>query len=263
MRLHIKNQKRFVFMVVACCVALGLVIWAIAAMVSAASARSAQKKEAAAQQSQAEQADKALLTVVNKDHPLAASYEPEDLTALSAKSADGVRLRAQAAHEMDKMLAAMDKAGVPVTVLDGYRSYDDQKSLYDSSDADSPEHIPAGQSEHQTGLAVDVSSPEIDDALSADFASTEAGKWLAAHASEYGFITRYPKNKTDITGEPYMPWHLRYVGKENAQRMATQGRTLEEETGTAASDGKQSQDTTDSAAKTDSSEKTDGAKKSQ
>ncbi len=80
----------------------------------------------------------------------------------------------------------------------------------------------------QTGLAVDLSTSEIDYRNSADFADTAAGRWVAETAHKYGFILRYPEDKSDITGYSYEAWHLRYVGAVAAADIYENGLTLEE-----------------------------------
>jgi len=84
-----------------------------------------------------------------------------------------------------------------------------------------------GASEHQLGLALDITSDTYIELLQG-FADTEAGKWLAEHCCEYGFVLRYPLGKEDITGVEYEPWHFRYVGKEAATVMTEEGICLEE-----------------------------------
>ncbi len=84
-----------------------------------------------------------------------------------------------------------------------------------------------GASEHQAGLSVDIVTLRHQ-VLNDAFADTKAGKWLAEHAHEYGFILRYPKDKEEITGINYEPWHFRYVGKEAAEQIYELGCCLEE-----------------------------------
>ena len=84
-----------------------------------------------------------------------------------------------------------------------------------------------GASEHQLGLAIDIISDNYA-SLDEGFANTEAGKWLAEHSYEYGFILRYPQGKEYITGVEYEPWHFRYVGKEAAAVITKDGICLEE-----------------------------------
>lgn len=85
-----------------------------------------------------------------------------------------------------------------------------------------------GHSEHETGLAIDVSGSDGKCAAEDCFGGTKEAEWLAKHAPEYGFIIRYPEGKEDITGYKYEPWHLRYVGTEISSDIAERGITLEE-----------------------------------
>src|SRR5690606_29333728 len=85
-----------------------------------------------------------------------------------------------------------------------------------------------GTSEHQTGLAMDVSTPNIDNALEAGLGDRVEGIWLRGHCAEFGFIIRYPQGKESITGYAYEPWHLRYVGVDIATTVMSEGITLEE-----------------------------------
>ena len=87
-----------------------------------------------------------------------------------------------------------------------------------------------GQSEHQTGLAMDISSPSVQSALTTDVENTPEGRWLRENAAAYGFILRYPAGKEHITGYAYEPWHFRYVGIPHAAVMAEMDFTLEEYT---------------------------------
>ena len=85
-----------------------------------------------------------------------------------------------------------------------------------------------GTSEHQSGLALDVSCPSIHMELSERFSATGEGRWLKKNAPLYGFILRYPKSKEEITGIPYEPWHIRYVTKPLASWLTITNLTLEE-----------------------------------
>jgi D-alanyl-D-alanine carboxypeptidase len=75
---------------------------------------------------------------------------------------------------------------------------------------------------------MDVTSPEVNYELVEEFGETKEGKWLAENAHKYGFIIRYPKDKVDITGYKYEPWHLRYVGVDHAKEIHNRGISLEE-----------------------------------
>ncbi len=85
-----------------------------------------------------------------------------------------------------------------------------------------------GTSEHETGLGTDVTKGDGTCAAQGCFGGTKEANWLDAHATEYGFIIRYPKGKDAVTSYKYEPWHLRYVGKSVAQAIKSKGITLEE-----------------------------------
>ncbi|MGN1345076.1 MAG: D-alanyl-D-alanine carboxypeptidase family protein [Traorella sp.] len=129
---------------------------------------------------------------------------------------------------LKKLQAAAKKEGYSLDLVSGFRSYETQKSTYQYwCDVYGEEYAQkisakAGHSEHQSGLAFDVGS------LKSSFGDTAAGKWLASHCAEFGFILRYPKDKTDITGYYYEPWHIRYVGVEHSIPIMEKGLTLEE-----------------------------------
>ena len=116
----------------------------------------------------------------------------------------------------------------------GYRSYERQEILYQkacckSSAASSLcETAMPGCSEHQTGLALDVSCPAVSLNLSQAFSETAEGRWLARHAPLYGFIIRYPKGKEHLTKIPAEPWHIRYVTRSLALCLTLTGQVLEE-----------------------------------
>jgi D-alanyl-D-alanine carboxypeptidase len=116
----------------------------------------------------------------------------------------------------------------------GYRSYRTQTDLYNSyvsnhgqSEADTFSAKP-GQSEHQSGLAIDITCEAMNFQLDDTFFDTEEGKWVAENAHRFGFIIRYPKGKESITGYQYEPWHLRYVGKTLAEEIYESQLTMEE-----------------------------------
>lgn len=125
-------------------------------------------------------------------------------------------------------LRMKEESGFAMTIVSGYRSYERQKDTFnywcnrDGYEAAVMYSAKPGHSEHQTGLAIDVTSIE------SDYADTEEGRWLAENCYKYGFIIRYPKNKTDITGYIYEPWHIRYLGKSTARLVHDSGLCLEE-----------------------------------
>ncbi|WP_242973039.1 M15 family metallopeptidase [Anaeromicrobium sediminis] len=85
-----------------------------------------------------------------------------------------------------------------------------------------------GESEHQTGLAIDVSSPAVNYRLTQSFEETKEGKWIKENAPRFGFIIRYEEGKESITGYQYEPWHLRYVGRETAKEIVNRNISFEE-----------------------------------
>jgi zinc D-Ala-D-Ala carboxypeptidase len=182
--------------------------------------------------------NKGLLILVNKEHPVDADYKPDDLTEIKAYVPDRSEttryMRAEAANAFGMLVDKAAADGAEIKMTTAYRSYDFQKILFDNSVAKEGEEkantysAKPGQSEHQTGLAVDVSSPSVDYQLSNDYGKTSEGKWIVDHAYRFGFILRFPKGKEDITGYQYEPWHLRYVGLTAAKEIHEQNLTLEE-----------------------------------
>lgn len=180
-----------------------------------------------------------ILVLVNKSHALPADHIPDDLIAPNVpfpftQDLPKRYMREEAAHALEDLFVASDKAGLDLYAQSGYRSYDRQESIFasnvarDGEDAANNYSARPGESEHQTGLTMDVTSPEIDFGLDTNFVETDEGKWVKARAHEYGFIIRYPKGKEDVTRYQYEPWHLRFVGKEVAAVIHEKDSTLEE-----------------------------------
>jgi len=170
-----------------------------------------------------------ILVVVNKIRSLPSTFVPSDLVATR-----GGTMRSVAAGALNQMLSDAANAGVPMTVISGYRSYNTQASLYNSyvskdgvAAADRYSARP-GYSEHQTGLVADLGNSNGGCALEICFANTAGGQWLIANASRYGFIIRYPEGKESLTGYQYEPWHVRYVGVEVASQIVKSNQILEQ-----------------------------------
>lgn len=179
-------------------------------------------KEKAAQSGSLEQ-------LVNKTHTLSRDYVPQDLVTLNVKSVRAVRLRKEAAEALYRMFDAASKNGVTLVANSGYRSYGDQEKIFTQhvqtmgeAKANAISSKP-GESEHQTGLAVDLTCAEMSGDLQQSFENTAEGKWVQAHAQDYGFIIRFPKGAEAQTGYEYEPWHLRYVGVSLAQKIKKSG----------------------------------------
>ncbi|MCC9196016.1 D-alanyl-D-alanine carboxypeptidase family protein [Arthrobacter sp. zg-Y820] len=159
--------------------------------------------------------------VVNKQRPLnPATHVPENLVDV-----DGHPLRSEAASAFGKLKDGAAADGVAMSIVSGYRSYEQQAGLYNSYVAqygrETADTISArpGHSEHQTGLAVDIAAPDGTCSLQACFEETAAGAWAAENAHRFGFIVRYPADASATTGYAYEPWHLRFVGADVAQSM--------------------------------------------
>ena len=173
--------------------------------------------------------------LVNKHFVLPEGYEPKELVTLK----DGYKATKNTVAAFKEMEKAANADGVELDICSAYRSYDTQKSLYDSSlsaygaDFTYTRTAYPGRSEHHTGWAVDITSASMGYGLSQDFINYPEGQWINEHCSEYGFIIRYPEGKTHITGYDYEPWHLRYVGVDTAKEITGSGLTLEEYLGEA------------------------------
>lgn len=177
--------------------------------------------------------------LVNKTHSLSEDYAPADLIPVNipfAHVGDDSRnyMRRPAAKALETMFRDAEAAGLHPIGVSGFRSYERQKHIYTSNLAVKGEmhtslySAKPGQSEHQTGLAMDISSPSVQSALTTDVENTPEGRWLRHNADAYGFTLRYPAGKEHITGYAYEPWHFRYVGKNLAAFLKKEGLTLEE-----------------------------------
>lgn len=178
------------------------------------------------------------LVLVNEEHPLDASYTPGELEEI----APGYAVDARIIGDLKAMMDDGAAQGLSMYVTSAYRSYDQQIDTFNASMQSRMDQgmepleayqqtgmavaLP-GTSEHATGLAVDIISNEYG-ALDERQGDTKEQQWLMAHCQEYGFILRYPSDKSDITGIIYEPWHYRYVGKDAAAKIMEQRITLEE-----------------------------------
>lgn len=177
--------------------------------------------------------------IVNKRRPLPEEYVPPELAAPDMKlrwadDAESMQVSTAAIPDLEALYRAALKAGHELMLVSAYRSESYQKQLYQgyvrSSGQDDADRFSArpGTSEHQTGLAVDLGRTDGKCEIEACFGQTAEGKWLAAHAYEYGFIIRYREGKEAVTGYLYEPWHFRYVGRELAAEIQAEPQTLEE-----------------------------------
>lgn len=177
--------------------------------------------------------------LVNKTYRLPDGYRPADLVEpdvpfIFSEKSEKRLLRKEAAEALEALFAAAKADGVELAGVSGFRSHETQRWLFDhyvktygEAEASRFSARP-GHSEHQTGLAIDVSGIDGKCAAEDCFAGTKEARWLAEHAHEYGFIIRYPEGKEAVTGYKYEPWHLRYVGKQLARTLVESGLTLDE-----------------------------------
>ena len=170
------------------------------------------------------------LMLVNKYYYLTENYVPNNLITLDEKYNKGInsKMQKEAAEAFMKMSDAALLDNIIIKNASAYRSFEYQVNLYnnyvekDGKKAADTYSARPGFSEHQTGLVSDIN--QID----SGFETTDAFKWLDKNAYKYGFILRFPKDKEDITGYSYEPWHFRYVGTKEAKQIKKENLTLEE-----------------------------------
>ena len=175
------------------------------------------------------------LLLANAENPL-----PQDWSIQTEEVQNGYEMDKRAAPAMREMIQAAKEDGVELMLCSAYRSIEKQQQLFDRpqqaymAQGMSEEEAYAktatetaipGTSEHQTGLAADIVTPTYQ-MLDAGFADTPAGQWLSEHATEYGFVLRYPQDKQEVI--IYESWHYRFVGKTHAKLMKESGLCLEE-----------------------------------
>ncbi len=184
------------------------------------------------------------LFLVNVDNKLASDYIPGDLVDVVNTRDDGrntQKMRACAEKALEALFIEAEKQGMTyvnpssgygLSVMSAYRSYSYQTELFNNKVAQLGSEEAAskivqypGASEHQSGLCCDMHNiPSADTSYESD----DSAKWLAENCYKFGFILRYPKDKTDITGVSYEPWHFRFVGRYHASRIHELGLCLEE-----------------------------------
>ena len=178
------------------------------------------------------------LRLVSAAHPLPEDFEVPELTKLKGGHAIDSRVYPALQQMMDDCRAA----GLNPVICSSYRTYDKQEELFrkkvntllkqgysqEEAETEAARWVARpGTSEHETGLAVDIVDKSYQ-LLDEKQEQTPVQQWLMAHCAEYGFILRYPVEKSDLTGIGYEPWHYRYVGVEAAKAITEQGLCLEE-----------------------------------
>lgn len=173
--------------------------------------------------------------LVNKKNALNSNYEPNDLVKVNVESTkDNIYMSEIAAENLENMFKAAKEDGINLYIVSGYRSSSYQNNLYYRSlkrrgrEYTEKYVAQANHSEHQTGLAADISSESIGYKLISAFEHTEEGRWLDKNAYKYGFILRYKKDRVEDTGYGFEPWHFRYVGKDIAKYIYENNLILED-----------------------------------
>ena len=155
-----------------------------------------------------------LWVIITPANQIPKNYTPDDLQPIQTSIGTQILVKAEIAKHVDALVTSAQKENLAIKPVSGYRDYNEQRTLY-ASRADKTAAKP-GLSEHQLGLAIDVTTGDNENI------------WLSNHAHKYGFIIRYPKDKELITGMAYEPWHLRYVGVGLATEIKAKNMTLEE-----------------------------------
>lgn len=175
---------------------------------------------------------------VSKNRSIDQKWQPElsDIDASRASWIEGKRIQPEASSALDRLFDGAKISGYPLVIVSAYRSAQEQQELYDNTMKEqgsiyAESYIAKpGQSEHQTGLAVDISS--YTTGCTIDFSGCQlqpsAASWLEANAPDYGFILRYPPGKLAITNVAHEPWHFRYVGIYMAKYIQSSGLTYDE-----------------------------------
>ncbi len=190
------------------------------------------KEESSKEEEQA-QSDDWKMILVNRWNPIPDGYTFETFELRNGQAVDK-----RIYEDLQAMFDAARAEGIYPYIVESYRTHEDQVAMMDyyigiyesegASEEEAREKAEAvvaipGTSEHELGLAVDINGEYTDTQESA-----VVWDWLMNHCYEYGFILRYPEDKTEITGIDYEPWHYRYVGRENAQKIQESGQCLEE-----------------------------------
>lgn len=166
------------------------------------------------------------LFLVNREFAISRDYVPQDLVKPRVKCLySDITMRQEAALALEELFAAaQEEGGCHLEAVSGYRSYGQQEAIHTrkvksvGKAAALRVSAPPGCSEHQLGLAMDIACKRSP-GLTAAFGQTPEGMWVAENCYRFGFIIRYKAEWEEITGYAYEPWHIRYVGKEHAERI--------------------------------------------
>lgn len=168
--------------------------------------------------------------LVNRQHAVSRYFVP-DVRKVNAYGMSQM-MRDDAATALEEMFAAAKEEGIGLSTVSGYRSYSKQSTIYSRKKAtqgqEAADRVSArpGTSEHQLGLAMDLAKKGSSQ-LNTGFGKTKEGQWVNENAYRFGFIVRYLEDYEEITGYMYEPWHVRYVGKEQARAIYESGVPME------------------------------------
>lgn len=174
------------------------------------------------------------LVLTNRSELLDSRFVPNDLVNVTLRKESSCQLRKVVHEALTDMFKGAEAFGYKLYVKSAYRSYQTQNTMYynrlERLGRDDGLVAYPGSSDHQTGMGIDVLNKEWmeKDGMNYRFAQEAEAQWMAANCHTYGFVIRYLKDKEDVTGIEYEPWHLRYVGKECAAYMMENVLTLEE-----------------------------------
>ena len=174
------------------------------------------------------------IILVNRSNPVPAGHlDSIEMVAVKVDEGFSVPLERETAERYLQMRRYLLSIGIHVEVVSGYRSQETQERIWNESvaahgEAHTRRYVAMpGYSEHQTGLALDLTLYDARGDMVEDD-DVEAYARLIPHYHEFGFIVRYPEGKEDVTGYQFEPWHIRYVGDEAAREIYASGLTLEE-----------------------------------
>ncbi len=177
-----------------------------------------------------DQINRGNLVLVNSEYPVDQEsiksdivnlFTHKELTQRYLLLETDIYLSEDVATKFSEMVAVAEKEGVNhFLISSGFREFEEQRELYQDMGADYA--LPAGHSEHNLGLALDVGSTETS-----MYKASEA-EWIKENSWKHGFILRYPEDKVDVTGIEYEPWHIRYVGLPHSAIMKEKNFVLEE-----------------------------------
>jgi D-alanyl-D-alanine carboxypeptidase len=173
-------------------------------------------------------------TILDTSYRLPSSYQPPDLEPVEEAGfpEENLLIRSFVLDDLRSLRDAAEDAGHPIGLVAAYRSYWEQKDLFDRRSENEGEDAAnktarPGHSEHQLGTTIDVKPQGAEDVTQV-FGSTPTGRWLLENAPRFGFVQSYPAGLHDVTCYAYEPWHFRYLGRARAAQEEASSLTLRE-----------------------------------